>query len=443
MKRIERTRRLARLAAPLATSQVSDMLTVAADTVMVGALGTTALASVSLSASSATIVMLFGLGYNVAITPLVAAAWGRADFAEARSAMSAGARISLIVAVALVTCLMVASPYLFVLGAPEDVTAMAIPYFRWYVASFLFRLMFGIFKQTSEAIGNTKLPMLIALTTNVLNILGNWVLIWGKGGLPAMGVEGAGLATFISRVVGVLIAWYLWRRLDGFKAIRMAVPMLDSVKAASRKIWRSGTAIGSQITMEIVAFSAGGIMIGWIGATELAAHQIALNIASITFMVALAFGSASTVTVAQARGRNNGLEVRQEAFTALALVVGFEILTALVIIVFKGLLPDIYIDDPNVIALAGTLLLYAAAFQVFDGVQAVGLGILRGLDDTKIPTIIAFFSYTLIALPLSYILSTRTSLQEQGVWLGYVIALAVASISYCVRIHIQTKKGQV
>jgi MATE family multidrug resistance protein len=160
-------------------------------------------------------------------------------------------------------------------------------------------------------------------------------------------------------------------------------------------------------------------------------------------MVALAFGSASTVTVAQARGRNNGLEVRQEAFTALALVVGFEILTALVIIVFKGLLPDIYIDDPNVIALAGTLLLYAAAFQVFDGVQAVGLGILRGLDDTKIPTIIAFFSYTLIALPLSYILSTQTSLQEQGVWLGYVIALAVASISYGIRIHIQTKKGQV
>jgi len=443
MKRFERAHRLGRLAAPLATSQVSDMLTVAADTVMVGALGTTALAAVSLSASSATIVMLFGLGYNVAITPLVASAWGNGDYSGARSALNAGARISVIIAVVLVSALMVASPYMSVLGAPNDVTAEAIPYFRWYVASFLFRLMFGIFKQTSEAIGNTKLPMLIALSTNILNILCNWLLIWGKAGLPAMGVEGAGLATFISRVAGVAIAWYLWSRLDGFKAIRTAKPLLESVKAASRKIWSSGTAIGSQITMEVVAFSAGGIMIGWIGATEMAAHQIALNIASITFMIALAFGSASTVTVAQARGRNNRSEVRSEALTALALVVGFEILTATLIIMLKGLLPDLYIDDPNVIALAGTLLLYAAAFQVFDGVQAVGLGILRGLDDTKVPTIIAFCSYTLVALPLSYLLGTQTSLREQGVWLGYVIALVIASISYVLRIHLQTKKGQV
>lgn len=443
MKRFERARRLGGLAAPLAASQVSDMLTVAADTVMVGALGATALAAVSLSASSATILMLFGIGYNVAITPLVASAWGKADLEGARSALQAGARISAVVAAVLVASMLAISPFLSVLGSPADVTEIAIPYFRWYVGSFLFRLLFGIFKQTSEAIGNTKLPMLIALTTNLLNILFNWLLIWGIGGLPAMGVEGAGLATFISRVVGVGIAWYLWKSLDGFRLLREARSLREQVAAASRRIWRSGTAIGAQITMEVVAFSAGGIMIGWIGAKELASHQIALNVASITFMVALAGGSAATVTVAQARGRNDWNGVRAEAFTALGLVTIFELVTALGIVFFRGLLPDLYIDDPSVIALAGTLLIYVAAFQLFDGVQAVGLGILRGMDDTRIPTLIAFGSYTIVALPLSFLLSTKTSLREQGVWIGYVVALVLASISYVIRIHLQTKKGQV
>ena len=443
MNRIERAKRLGRLAAPLATSQVSDMITVAADTVMVGALGTTALAAVSLSASSATILMLFGIGYNVAITPLVASAWGKADLEGARSALQAGARISVIAALVLVASMLAVSPFLSVLGAPADVTEAAIPYFRWYVGSFLFRLLFGIFKQTSEAIGNTKLPMLIALTTNLLNIFCNWLLIWGIGGLPAMGVEGAGLATFISRVVGLVIAWYLWKSLDGFRLLREARSMREQVSSAARKIWRSGTAIGAQITMEVVAFSAGGIMIGWIGATELASHQIALNIGSITFMVALAGGSAATVTVAQARGRSDWTEVRAEAFTAIVFVTMFELVTALGIILMRGILPAIYIDDPSVIALAGILLIYVAAFQLFDGVQAVGLGILRGLDDTKIPTLIAFCSYTLVALPLSYVLSTQTSLREQGVWIGYVVALIIASTCYVYRIHLQTKKGQV
>lgn len=443
MKRFERARRLGSLAAPLAASQVSDMLTVAADTVMVGALGTTELAAVSLAGSSATIVMLFGLGYNVAITPLIASAWGRGDHDDAKSALMAGARISLTVAAVLVAGLLALSPLLSLLGAPADVTAMAAPYFRWYVASFFFRLLFGVFKQTSEAIGNTKLPMLIALISNVLNVLLNWLLIWGIAGLPAMGVEGAGLATFLSRVAGLLLACYVWTRLNDFKPLREAHAVQDRIVESWRRIWRTGTAIGAQITMEVFAFAAGAIMIGWIGARQLAAHQIAMNIASITFMIALACGSAATVTVAQSVGRGNWSDVRQEAFSALGLIAVYELVTGLVMVLLRTALPDIYIDDPHVITLAGVLLVYAAAFQIFDGLQAVGLGILRGLDDTKIPTIIAFCAYTLIALPLSFFLSTSTSLKEQGVWIGYVVALIIASTCYVYRIHLQTKKGQV
>ena len=209
------------------------------------------------------------------------------------------------------------------------------------------------------------------------------------------------------------------------------------------KIWRSGTAIGAQITMEVMAFAAGAIMIGWIGTTELAAHQIALNIASVTFMIALAFGSASTITVARECGRGNWQDVRTEAFTALGLVALYEIATAIVLLIGRWLLPDVYIDDATTIHVASVLLIYAAVFQVFDGLQAVGMGILRGLDDTKVPTIIAFCAYTIVALPLGYFLSTRTSLQEEGVWIGYVTSLILASAGYIWRIHYKTKKGQV
>ena len=443
MQIIDRCRRLGGIAAPLAATQVSDMLTVAADTVMVGALCTAELAAVSLSASSATLVLLFGLGFNVAITPLVAAHWGRGDHAGARSVVISGARVSTIVALILVSVLLLSSPWLSVLGAPSDVTELAIPYFRWYVASFLFRLLFGIFKQTSEAMGNTKLPMLIALTANVLNILCNWLLIWGVAGLPALGVEGAGLATFLSRCAATVLAYLAWRHFESYRQLRTAGILSDVVGTAAKRIWKSGAAIGAQITMEIMAFGLGAIMIGWIGAHELAAHQIALNIASITFMIALALGSAATITVAQAVGKGSASEVRNEAFSALALVIGFELATALFFVFGKTMLPGIYVDDPITVGLASTLLLYAAAFQVFDGIQVVGLGILRGLDDTKIPTLIAFFAYTLVAVPLAYFLSTQTLLREQGVWIGYVVALTIASAGYVVRIHRKTKEGQV
>jgi MATE family multidrug resistance protein len=443
MNRIERAKRLGRLAAPLAASQVSDMVTVAVDTIMVGALGTTALAAVSLSSSSAMLVLLFGLGYNIAITPLLAAAWGRRDMEQAKAVVVSGARISLVSASVLVALLLALSPFLSLLGAPDNVTAEAGPYYRWFVASFMFRLTFGIFKQTSEGMGNTKLPMMIAIIANLLNVLFNWLLIWGIAGLPAMGAEGAGLATFLSRGFGVVLAYAAWKRYDFFTPLRNAQASVSSIPEIASKIWKSGTAIGAQITMEVMAFAAGAIMIGWIGATELAAHQIALNIASVTFMIALAFGSASTITVAQECGAGNWRNVRSEAFTALGLVALYEIATAFVLLTGRWLLPDVYIDDASTIHIASVLLIYAAVFQVFDGLQAVGMGILRGLEDTKVPTIIAFCSYTIVALPLGYFLSTSTPLEEQGVWIGYVIALILASSGYVMRIHYKTKKGQV
>ena len=443
MTRFERGVRLWRLALPIAASQVSDMVTVGIDTIMVGKLGTTELAAVSLATASSTLVLLFGIGFNIAITPQLASAWAAGDLGQCKAIVRTGTRISLLVACSLVVSLLLASPFLNILGSPQDVTEAAIPYFRWYVASFLFRLMFGVFKQSSEALGNTKLPMYIAVITNLLNILFNWLLIWGIAGLPALGVEGAGFATFLSRVVGVGLAYWAWNWFSLYQPLRNVSAATSGIAEISARIWKSGSAIGAQISMEVLAFATGGIMIGWIGTTELAAHQIALNIASITFMIALALASAATVTVAQARGAHDQDGVRTEAYTALWAVVGFELSTALVLLFGRSLLPALYVDDQKTIEIAATLLLYAAVFQIFDGLQTVGMGILRGINDTKLPTAIAFCAYTIVALPLGYVLSTRTRLQEEGVWVGYVAALVLAGIGYVLRIHDKTKKGQV
>lgn len=425
---------------PVAASHVSDMLTLAADSIMVGTLGAIPLAAVTLAGSSSIIIMLFGVGFTVAITPLAAMSWSRGDAASTAGIIRTGTKISLVVSIILVVALLLVSPYLSFLGAPTDVTELSIPYFRWLVLSFLFRFAFGAFKQSTEALGNTRLPMLIALGANVLNVLLNWVFIWGNLGAPAMGVEGAGFATFLSRVASAGFAWWAWTRLSYFGELRRHARARASV-TDRRTLWMSGASIGLQITLEVLAFAMGAIMIGWIGAVPLAAHQIAINLASITFMVALGLGSAATIRIASAVGRKDIAGVRGAASAVIILVLGYEVLTVIAFVCLRFWLPSLYVADPVVIGLAAHLLLYAAAFQLFDGMQTAGMGLLRGLNDTRIPTIIAFTSYTLITMPVGYVCAFRLGMGAQGIWIGYLSGLVFASVGYFIRFRIQTKKG--
>lgn len=425
---------------PVAASHVSDMLTLAADSIMVGSLGAIPLAAVTLAGSSSMIVMLFGIGFTVAITPIAARAWAKGDLAHAAGIARTGTEISLVVSLGLVAILIGLSPFLSFLGAPEDVTALSIPYFRWLVLSFFFRLAFGAFKQTTEALGNTRLPMLIALAANVLNVALNWVFIWGNLGMPAMGVEGAGLATFLSRVFSAVIAIWAWRTLTFYAPLRAHTQQRAS-RADRKVLWTSGASIGLQITLEVLAFAAGAIMIGWIGATQLAAHQIAINLASITFMVALGLSTAATIRIASAVGRKNMADVRRAATSAIFLVLGYELITVIGFTTLRNWLPSMYVEDAVVIALAANLLLYAAAFQLFDGMQVVGMGLLRGLNDTRIPTIISFTSYTLITMPVGYYCAFPLGMGAAGIWVGYLTGLVIASVGYFLRFRHITKKG--
>lgn len=428
------------LAGPIAASQVSDMVTLAVDLIMVGDLGTVPLAGVTLAGTSSTMVLLFGVGFTIAMTPEIATRMARGDTAGASAAAKAGGRMSMLVASVLVGLLLLASPWLGLLGAPDDVTAMAIPYFRWYVLSFLFRLAFGAIKQTSEALWNSRMPMMIAVAANLLNVLFNWMFIYGNLGLPEMGAEGAGFATFLSRVCSVGIGYWVLRTSSLFAPLRG-----HSQRNLPRDEWKalllSGASIGLQITLEVAAFAFGGLMVGWLGAVPLAAHQVALNLASITFMGALGLSSAATVRVASAAGSGIAHAVRRAAHVAIGIVIVFELVTALVFILLRHQLPRMYSDDPLVLALASQLLIYAAAFQLFDGLQVVGMGILRGLNDTRVPAMMAFVAYIMLCIPLGYLFAFPLGLGAHGIWIGYVIGLTIASIGYLLRFRAITNKG--
>ena len=426
-----------RLAIPVALSQVSDMLVLTADSIMVGALGAVPLAAVALSGAATSIPLLFTVGYTAAITPLVSHAIGSGDIEGAVRFVRAGSIVSFCAAALVVGALLLMSPWIeFFLGTSQEIAAAAIPFFRWISLSFIFRILFGIFKQASEGLHNTRAPMIMNIGSNVLNVFFCWLFIYGNMGMPRMGTEGAGLATFLARAAAAAAALLVFVRADFFsdmraelrRQFRVAIPRESVVR-----LLKDGTGIGLQIIVEVLGFATGAIMIGWIGATELAAHNISINPASITFMVALGLGSAATMRVSRARGEGDWLGARNAGIAAFAIVVAYMLVVASLYILVRYDLPQVYVNDPAVIQIASTLLIWAAAFSLFDGIQVVGLGILRGYGDIRVPTIWAAISYLLITIPVGYAAAFTFDMGPAGIWLGYLLGLIVASTAYVIR----------
>ena len=436
-------RPLVRLSVPVAASQVSDMLVHTADSIMVGTLGAVQLAGVSLAGSAAMIFMMFAVGMTVAITPLAGEAVGRADLVAAARVGRAGVWTSTIVVSAIVALLLGASPWFHLLGAESDVNTHALPYLQWLLPSAIFRIWFGTFKQLAEALSNTRVAMIINIGTNVLNIALNWVFIHGNLGAPALGAEGAGLATFLARGCAAGAAWWVYRTSGFFRNLRTAMHTTEAraeLRRTMAMVFRTGTGIGLQIVVEVLGFASGALMMGWIGATALAAHTIALNMASITFMIALGLGSAATILVSNLRGEGRFDQAAAAGRTALTMVLLYEVMVVVVYATLRWQLPHLYVQDPTVIDLAATLLLWAGLFSLFDGVQVVSLGVLRGYNDIRIPTILATVAYLGVAIPVGYVAAFHFSMGATGVWLGYLVGLSVASVGYLWRISVVTRR---
>ncbi len=438
---------LTRLAVPVATSQVTDMLVSTVDVLMVGPLGAVPLAGVQIAVAASLIAMLFSIGFSAAITPLAGEAFGRRDMQGVARYARSGFLVSLVVTVLLCGILLLFSSRLDLLGSPPDVTAQAIPFFRWIVMSFVFRILFGAFKQTAEAMANTRVAMVINIGINVLNVFLCWVFVYGNLGMPQMGAEGAGFATFLARGLAVIAAWIVYARSEFFAEFRKALAGLEKGRVnmqAHKQILHDGAGIGMQILMEVMAFALGAIMLGWIGAIAVAAHGVAINVASVTFMVALGIGSAATIRVSNLRGEQRHADARNAANASLVMVIVYMLTMCIGYLTLRFWIPTLYVKDPAVIELAAQLLLFAGAFTLFDGLQVVGLGILRGYNDVKIPTVIAMVSYLGITIPASYVCAFVLGMGPAGIWTGYLAGLIAASAGYLFRYrHVVYSRQQI
>ncbi|MFC6999788.1 MATE family efflux transporter [Rufibacter roseus] len=409
-------------------SQLGHILVSVADSIMAGRIGTPQLAAASLGNSIFTIVLVFGLGISFSITPMVARADGRKNHTRIALILLNGVVLNTLIGVLLFLLFYGLSPLIRHLDQPEHVVKLAIPYVNVLFLSMVPLMVFQAFKQFAEGLSLTKESMYISIFANVFNVGLNYVLIFGKLGFPAMGLIGAAWSTLVSRILMAVLMGGFVIFFPRFKRYRNYLKKQSLSWAHMYRMFKIGMPISLQMIFEMGAFSFSAIMIGWLGATDLAAHQIALNVASVTYMMASGISAAATIRVGKLRGSGDLVAVHIAGYSSLVMGALFMAGSALVIILAKDLIPLIYVEDPAVQALAAQLLVIAAIFQLSDGVQVVGLGALRGLEDVKVPSMISLFSYWFLALPIGYTLGFWAGLGATGVWLGLFTGLTVAAL---------------
>ena len=421
-----------KLATPVVLAQAGQMLVNVADTVMVGRVGTIPLAAASFANSIFINVLVLGIGISYALTPLVGKAYGAKNKEECAHWFQQGMYANIIIGI-LLTLLAGSIAWLMpYMGQEKEVVEAAIPYYVLLVLSIFPLQIFNSYKQFAEGLSNTKVAMYITIGGNALNILLNYIFIYGKFGAPTLGIIGAGIGTLVSRIVMAFVFYWISTQLRLFREYKQKKLEAFS-KSAFMRIWQLGLPIGLQSVIEVFAFSLGSIMMGWINAISLAAHQIVLSMASLTYMMSSGLASATTIKVSIFRGRKDYPSIKFSAFASVHLVLLFMTSMGVIFLSLRYWLPSLFVSDSEVIEVAAGLMLVAGLFQIFDGIQVVALGILRGLEDVLMPVIGAGIAYWLISLPVGYLTAFVFDIGPIGIWIGYLSGLASAGIFLLLR----------
>lgn len=416
------------LAYPVVLSQLGHILVNVCDSVLVGKLGTVPLAAVGVGVSTTTVLLVLGLGLSMGSVPLVAAADSRRDLPELGRLLVTSVWICGLAGLVLAGLGQLVPSFLHLLGQPPEVVAQAGPWVRVISLSLLPLMVFQGFREFAEGLGLTRQAMWLSVLANAVNALLCYALIYGDWGAPRLGLMGSAWATLLARgLMALLMGAYVLRaaRLQPYRAAVQSWWRPDVPTA--HRLFHLGAPIGVQMAFEVGAFSVSNLMAGWLGTATQAAHQVAINVASVTYMAASGLAAAATVRVGQLRGAGNLAGARQAGFAAYWLTFAFMVVMALVLIATRHSVPYLYSDDPLVVVQASTLLLIAALFQVSDGLQVVGLGALRGLEDVKVPSVVALLAYWVVALPLSYVLGFRLHLGAPGIWAGLLVGLTIVA----------------
>ena len=428
------------LAYPVIIGQLGIIMMGVVDSIMVGRLGPIPLAAASLGNSLIFIILIIGIGSSIVISPLVAILVGANRHSECGNYFRQSLVINVVLSFVMLGIILLSVNFIKYLDQPPEVVELAIIYMTIVGLSAIPLMIYQTYKQFIEGFSIMKPAMIIAILANIINAFANWVLIFGKIGFPQLGLAGAAWATFSSRVfMALVIMIYVMKNIK-FKQYDMTFHFRGLDFPVIKKILSLGLPSGFQYFFEVGAFSLAVIMIGWIGANELAAHQIAINLASISFMAVLGISQASSIRVGNAMGDKNIANIRKAGFTGIILGASIMALAGLTFILLNNFLPTLYIDDEAVISIASRLIIIAALFQLSDGTQAVGIGVLRGLTDVKGPTVITFIAYWVISLPIAYLLAFNFKLGVEGVWIGLLIGLTSSALMLTLRFNYKSKQ---
>ena len=437
-----------KVALPVMLTQLGASLVGLFDSIMVGHYATVDLAAVSFSNAIFFTVMVFAMGALMGVTPLVGIQVGEmkqatenADVVRRNiaSLFQNGMLFTVLLSLLMLILLSACIPFLDRFGQDPEVIEVARPYYILIVVSLVPFLFFSFFKQFLEGLGNTMVAMVITLLMNGLNILLNWVFIYGHWGFEAMGATGAGIGSLVSRIGMPLCFWMIMAlHKEWKKYLRMVWERFSWQRI--RELAKIGFPIGAQTLLETFLFTASFVIIGWISKEALAAHQVANQIADMTFMLALGIGSATTIRVSHQLGEGNLHGVRMASNASIHLVLLMNTIGAALMISLRNYIPMLFTEDREVIAIASQLIIIAGLFQYVDGLQAVGAAMLRGITDVKVPMVIAFLSYIIVGLSVGLLCAFPLKMGAAGIWIGFVVGLSVAAVCLHTRFRIQYKK---
>jgi len=437
------------LAAPVMLGMLGHTFVSFVDNIMVGQIGTAELAAVSLGNSFMFIAMSIGIGFSTAITPLVAEADSANDFDSGKSAFKHGLFLCTVLGILLFLVLLLAKPLMYLMKQPIEVVELAIPYLDLVAISLIPLIIFQGIKQFSDGLSLTKYPMYATIVANVVNVGLNYLLIFGKFGFPEMGIVGAAYGTLVSRVIMVAYLWWLLKGRKKSKDYVTNIKLFVLDKLMLKKIIGLGTPSAMQMFFEVAIFTAAIWLSGLLGKNPQAANQVALNLSSMTFMVAMGLSVASMIRVGNQKGLHQYIELRRVAVSLFLMGFIFAVIFASLFLIFNQFFPRLYVDfddavnfkdNLEVVTIASQLLIAAAIFQISDSLQVIVLGALRGLQDVKIPTIITFVSYWLIGFPVSWYLGKADAYGSFGIWLGLLAGLTTAAILLFIRFNYLTKR---
>lgn len=429
-----------RLALPLIIGQLSQMLLGVADTLMVGHLGVTELATLTFVNSIFYLPFVFSIGLLTSISVHTAHARGGGDPTAARSSCRNGLYIAVAVSVLFFGLALIMRPFLDLFGQPQSVVEISRSYFTILMLSLLPALASLALKNHADALDRPWPPFWIFLGGVLLNVLLNWIMIHGKWGCPALGMDGAAWATLISRLL-ILVALFVW--LETSASLRDWVPHVwfrKPLKADLLAHARIGLPASFQMLCEVGAFSAAGFMMGRFGEIAMAAHQIAITCASSAFMIPLGLSMALTVRTGSVAGAGEITRLRAVVHSGWLLAMGFGLINAAAFFFAGGYWAGQFTDDTSVISLAVAMLVIVGVFQLFDSVQVASASMLRGLHDSRIPAVMGFVAYWLIGLPVAMLLSWYWQMEARGVWWGLAAGLFVACVTLGPRLRQHLKQ---